>query len=90
MDQDHAVATAAGEKFQDAGWFSLGKTQGFDQYIIVKSEYAHDHTSIDSVDMNSKSALRDLRKNFTKMMANKNNNRPLLAQIADILARAAH
>ena len=90
MDQDHTVANAAGEKFQDAGWFSLGKTQGFDQYIIVKSEYAHDHTSIDSVDMSSKSALRDLRKNFTKMMANKNNNRPLLAQIADILARASH
>ena len=90
MDQDYAFANAAGEKFQDAGWYALGKTQGFDQYIIVKSEYAHDHTSIDSVDMNSKSALRDLRKNFTKMMANKNNNRPLLAQIADILARAAH
>jgi Mg-chelatase subunit ChlD len=90
MDQDHAVANAAGEKFQDAGWYALGTTEGFDQYIIVKSEYAHDHTSIDSVDMNSKSALRDLRKNFTKMMANRNNNRPLLAQIADILARAAH
>ena len=90
MNQDHAFANAAGEKFQDEGWFSLGKTQGFDQYIIVKSEYAHDHTSIDSVDMNSKSALRDLRKNFTKMMANRNNNRPLLAQIADILAKAAH
>ena len=90
MDQDYAFVNAAGEKFQDAGWYALGKTQGFDQYIIVKSEYAHDHTSIDSVDMNSKSALRDLRKNFTKMMANKNNNRPLLAQIADILARAAH
>ena len=90
MNQDHAFANAAGEKFQDAGWYALGKTQGFDQYIIVKSEYAHDHTSIDSVDMNSKSALRDLRKNFTKMMANRNNNRPLLAQIADILARAAH
>ena len=90
MDQDHAFATAASEKFQDAGWYALGKTQGFDQYIIVKSEYAHDHTSIDSVDMSAKSALRDLRKNFTKMMANRNNNRPLLAQIADILARAAH
>ena len=90
MDQDYAFANAAGEKFQDEGWFSLGKTQGFDQYIIVKSEYAHDHTSIDSVDMSAKSALRDLRKNFTKMMANRNNNRPLLAQIADILARAAH
>ena len=90
MDQDHAFATAASEKFQDEGWYALGKTQGFDQYIIVKSEYAHDHTSIDSVDMNSKSALRDLRKNFTKMMANRNNNRPLLAQIADILAKAAH
>ena len=90
MDQDHAFANAAGEKFQDEGWYALGKTQGFDQYIIVKSEYAHDHTSIDSVDMNSKSALRDLRKNFTKMMANRNNNRPLLAQIADILAKAAH
>ena len=90
MDQDHAFANAAGEKFQDEGWYALGKTQGFDQYIIVKSEYAHDHTSIDSVDMSAKSALRDLRKNFTKMMANRNNNRPLLAQIADILAKAAH
>ena len=90
MDQDHAFANAASEKFQDEGWYALGKTQGFDQYIIVKSEYAHDHTSIDSVDMSAKSALRDLRKNFTKMMANRNNNRPLLAQIADILAKAAH
>ncbi len=69
-------------------WVAVPTARGFSEYIVIAVETnCEDAPTLDDVDLNSNSAIRDLRKAFTKSMAATKANRPLLTRVADLISK---
>lgn len=86
-----AVITAAREKavaaWKDNDWVAIANARGFSEYILVRCDNNDTAVSTDDVNLTDKNALRDLRKAFTKSMAQTKSNRPLLTRVADLVSK---
>lgn len=87
----NAARQAAAEKFretfEDNDWVGIPNGMGFDEYFLVRTDTKVEEFDLDKVDMDSKSGLRDLRKTFTKSMAQTRANRPLLTRVAELISK---
>ena len=86
-----AVIATAREKavaaWKDNDWVAIANTRGFNEYILVRCDNSEKAVSTDDVNLTDKNALRDLRKAFTKSMAQTKANRPLLTRVADLVSK---
>ena len=87
-DADRAAAAEkAITAWKDNDWVAVPNGRGFSEYIVIRAETKCDNPTLDDVNLKSDSALRDLRKAFTKSMAATKANRPLLTRVADFVSK---
>jgi len=87
-DADRAVAAEKSvTAWKDNDWVAVANGRGFSEYIVIRAETKCDNPTLDDVNLKSDSALRDLRKAFTKSMAATKANRPLLTRVADLVSK---
>jgi hypothetical protein len=81
-DEQKKAVTA----WKENDWVAVSDVRGFNEYILVLCTVAAE-VSMDEVDLSDKNAIRDLRKAFTKSMAQTKANRPLLARVATLVSK---
>ena len=86
-DAEMAIRAKVEKAWADNEWIGIPMGNGFNEYIIVRTDVKEEEWDLDEVDMTSKSGLRDLRKTFTKSMAATRSNRPLLTRVADLISK---
>jgi hypothetical protein len=86
---DDSAADKASEAWRKNDWVSIPNAMGFDDYILILCDnLCVEDGGLDEVDLNNKkTAIRDIRRAFTKTMASTKANRPLLTRVAELISK---
>ena len=85
--QANALREKVAKDWKNNDWVSIPNARGFNDYIVVRNDTSDKTISTGDVDLTDKNAIRDLRKAFTKSMAQTRANRPLLARVAELISK---